>query len=550
MIKVKGDTLFEPEGVHRRDPFTAGQRSTKSRQPHPDQGRPTTIRLRFRPCRARPSSRGTPVSSDLVFEATLRGAALGGDLQLPDGVRHGQHDRLRRRQRLEALPRELRRRHATKVPITVKVKGDLLDEVDETLKLELLNNNDVVVRTTTGTIRNDDSNSKMSISDASAEEPGTMTFAGTLSAASAREVRVEWATADGTATAGCGLHRGGRRPDVRSRRAHADDRGGSARRRDSTEENETLKVNLSNPSGIPANNVLDGQGDGTIVDRNAPPSLLISDTIAKEAAALPSPSPLQVRRCRKSRSPSTRSTRRRRQAPTTRHGLARSLSRRRRAKRRSRSPCSTTPPPEPTKDFFVGIGDDWNATIAQTAGVRRDRGERSGPLCLRRAGRSRRSRRPSALLVPRMILGPRTRKPIRRPTGLARMLVACQKASPIGCSGTVELQRAHQAAPEARQEDVTVKKGEEGYASIKLTARGLAILRKTKHGTLRAKVIVIVKTNKEKPMTGLAGCGQAQGHQSLAEVEAEEARRAADASRRQPVEDRSYRRYNSAVVPR
>ena len=70
---------------------------------------------------------------------------------------------------------------ATKVPITIKVKGDLLDELDETLKLELLNNNDVVVRIATGTIRNDDDNSKMSISDASADEPGTMTFTVTLS---------------------------------------------------------------------------------------------------------------------------------------------------------------------------------------------------------------------------------------------------------------------------------------------------------------------------------------------------------------------------------
>ena len=59
------------------------------------------------------------------------------------------------------------------MPITIKVKGDLLDEVDETLKLELLNaTTDAVVRTATGTIRNDDNNSKLSIGDASSDEPG------------------------------------------------------------------------------------------------------------------------------------------------------------------------------------------------------------------------------------------------------------------------------------------------------------------------------------------------------------------------------------------
>ena len=90
-----------------------------------------------------------------------------------------------------------------------------------------------------------------------------------------------------------------------------------------------------------------------------------------------------------------------------------------------------------------------------------------------------------------MILGPRT--VLVGPNGLARMLVTCQKLSPIGCAGTVELQR--QAKPLLRlgTKTFTVKKGAKGYASIKLTARGLAILRK--NGTLRAKVIVLVKTS-------------------------------------------------------
>ena len=92
---------------------------------------------------------------------------------------------------------------STVLKITIKVKGDTLDELNESFKLELVNpTSGAVVRTATGTITNDDDNSKLSIGDASADEPGTMTFTVTLSAVSGREVKVNWATADGTATAG------------------------------------------------------------------------------------------------------------------------------------------------------------------------------------------------------------------------------------------------------------------------------------------------------------------------------------------------------------
>ena len=83
----------------------------------------------------------------------------------------------------------------------IKVKGDTLDEPDESFKLELVNPTTGAVRTATGTITNDDNNSKLSINDASSDEPGTMSFTVTLAPASGREVKVNWATADGTATA-------------------------------------------------------------------------------------------------------------------------------------------------------------------------------------------------------------------------------------------------------------------------------------------------------------------------------------------------------------
>ena len=102
--------------------------------------------------------------------------------------------------RSSSTPAPERRRRRCRPAI--KVKGDTLDEPDETFKLELVNpTTGAIVRTATGTITNDDNNSKLSISDATADEPGTMTFTVTLAPASGREVKVNWATADGTATA-------------------------------------------------------------------------------------------------------------------------------------------------------------------------------------------------------------------------------------------------------------------------------------------------------------------------------------------------------------
>ena len=150
------------------------------------------------------------------------------------------------------------------------------------MKLELLNNNDAVrVATATGTIRNDDNNSKLSISDATSNEPGTMTFTVTLAPASGREVKVNWATADGTATAGADYTGNSGlltfAPGEASKTIDVSVLGDAT-----NEENETLKVLLSNQTGIPAVNLIDAQGDGTIIDKNAPPTLSISDTLGRE----------------------------------------------------------------------------------------------------------------------------------------------------------------------------------------------------------------------------------------------------------------------------
>ena len=111
-----------------------------------------------------------------------------------------------------------------------------------------------------------------------------MTFTVTLSQASAREVKVNWATADGTATAGSRLHGRQRAADLRSGRDVEDDRRQPSSATTTTEENETLQGATLEPAASPAANVVDAQGLGTIIDRNAPPSLSISDTVAREGA--------------------------------------------------------------------------------------------------------------------------------------------------------------------------------------------------------------------------------------------------------------------------
>ena len=94
-------------------------------------------------------------------------------------------------------------------------------------------------------------------------------------------------------------------------------------------------------------------------------------------------------------------------------------------------------------------------------------------------------------LVPRMILGPRT--VMVGVNGLAKMQVTCQKVSPIVCAGTVELQRAAKPLLKLGKKTFSVKKGTKAFASIKLSARVLSILRKSK--TMRVKVTVLVKTS-------------------------------------------------------
>ena len=96
----------------------------------------------------------------------------------------------------------------TSKQIDVSVAGDYVDEGDETFTVTLSApfNADLGTSVATGTITNDDAGPKLTISDANVIEgtSGTtpMTFTVTMSPASVSDVTVDYATVDGTATAG------------------------------------------------------------------------------------------------------------------------------------------------------------------------------------------------------------------------------------------------------------------------------------------------------------------------------------------------------------
>lgn len=380
---------------------------------------------------------------------------------------------------------------ATVLKPVIKIKGDTLDELNESFKLELVNpTTGSVVRTATGTINNDDNNSKLSISDASADEPGTLTFAVTLSQASGREVKISWATADGTATAGSDYTGGGGTltfaPGETAKNIDVAVIGDGA-----TEENETMKVLLSGPVGVPEVNVLDGEGSGTIIDKNAPPSLSISDALGREGGGVTftvslAGTTLRTVTVRFNTSDGTA------KAPSDYAGRAGTLTFEPGEKSKTVAvSIADDTEAEPVEEFFVVIGDAVNATITKNRGEGSIEASDRPDLPPTTNPTTKPVAKPASVLVPRMILGPRT--VAIGANGMARMLVTCQKLSPIGCAGSVELERATKPLLKLGKKTFTVKKGAKGYASIKLNLKTLKLLQK--NGTMRAKVIVLVKTS-------------------------------------------------------
>ena len=319
-----------------------------------------------------------------------------------------------------------------------------------------------------------------------------MTFTVTLAPVSGREVKVNWATADGTATAGADYTGNSGlltfAPGETSKTIDVAVLGDAT-----NEENETLKVLLSNQIGVPAVNLIDAQGDGTIIDKNAPPTLSISDTLGREGEGATFTVTLAGTTLR------TVTV-----SFNTADGTAKAGSDyAARTGTLSFAPGEKTKTitvtilddneAEPVEEFFVSIGDAGQRRRSRRTAAR-DRSRRAtGPTRRRRRPTPRRqpTAKPASVLVPRMILGPRTVS--IGANGLARMQVTCQKISPIGCAGSVELQRAAKPLLKLGTKTFTVKKGAKGYASIKLSLKSLKLLQKNR--TMRVKVIVIVKTS-------------------------------------------------------
>ena len=384
----------------------------------------------------------------------------------------------------------------------VPIKDDTLDETNETLTVTLSEPSGATIADdkATGTILDDDEVSTLSVSDASADEPNsgtaTMTFTVTLAPASNRPVRVAYSTADGTATAG---------PDYTSTSGTLEFAPGATTKTIAVpiigdainEENETIVLNLSAADGA---GVADAQGQGTIVDKNAPPSLSVSDVLAREGQGAAFTVTLAGTTLR---------------TVTVRFNTADGVAKAgsdysARVGTLTFAPGEQTKPvvvtvlddalPEGSEDFSLTIGDAVNATITKAQG--RATIEASDQVLVTSTPPtatpkiSPAPKKTAKVITPRMVLGPRTVTIGKN--GIAKMLVNCQKASPLACAGTIELERAAKPTLKLGRKTFSVKKGKQAYVSIRLSTRALALLRK--NGTVRAKVVVLVKTSAAKPL--------------------------------------------------
>ena len=170
------------------------------------------------------------------------------------------------------------------VQVTVPVLGDNVVEPDETFTVDLTNPVNATISDAQGlgTIQNDDTTTIL-ITDVSLAEGNAGTtnfvFTVTLSAPSATPVSVDYATADGTATAPSDYTAIPTStlnfPALSTSQQITVGVAGDGL----VEPNETFFVNLSNPSGATLG---DTQGQGTITNDDGVPTILISDVSQAE----------------------------------------------------------------------------------------------------------------------------------------------------------------------------------------------------------------------------------------------------------------------------
>jgi hypothetical protein len=171
--------------------------------------------------------------------------------------------------------------------INVPIINDALDELDETYFVNLSNASNAILidNQGQGTITDNDNTPTLSINDVSVTEgdSGTKTldFTVTLSTASGQTVTVNYATADGTATAGTDYVAASGMltflPGDTTKTVSVTINGDTV-----VEPNETFLVNLTTPVNA---TITDGIGQGTITNDDVTPSLSITDVTANEGNA-------------------------------------------------------------------------------------------------------------------------------------------------------------------------------------------------------------------------------------------------------------------------
>lgn len=175
----------------------------------------------------------------------------------------------------------------TQQTVSINVVGDTLDETNETFNFTLSNPTNATLgdATAIGTITDNDAQPALAIADATITETNAgstnVTLTVSLSAASGRSVTVDYATANGTATAGS---------DYTARSGTLTFAAGALTQTftvavlgDTSDElDETFLVNLTNPSNA---TVGDAQATVTITDDDAAPSVSVADVTITEPNA-------------------------------------------------------------------------------------------------------------------------------------------------------------------------------------------------------------------------------------------------------------------------
>ena len=193
-----------------------------------------------------------------------------------DGTARSPADYQRARGRLTYAPGETRR------TVAVQLAEDVLDEPDETFALTLSSAVNAVVAgaEADGTILDDDQPPGLSVTGGADIEGGEVVFGVALAAPSGRTVVADYATSDGTASAG---------EDYEAKSGRLTFPPGAVAREirvalldDAFDEpEETFALTLSSPENA---SLTSGSADGRIVDNDGPPQLTVSDEEAPEDA--------------------------------------------------------------------------------------------------------------------------------------------------------------------------------------------------------------------------------------------------------------------------